>query len=413
MALFFKKISVILAIAFISATLLSGCSSMSNSSLNSQTPYVSSSIETPNPVPTPSNTNTQNSQTSTVPKEWNDNGIFSDYYDKAYKKLSTMSLKEKVGQIFLLRCPTKGAVDTIQQYYLGGFVLFGRDFESKTVSQVVSTIASYQKASLIPMIMSVDEEGGSIVRISSNPSLANKKFQSPQELYKNGGLSAVYNDTVNKASLLKKLGLNLNLAPIADVSQNKTDFIYNRTIGKSASITAQYVTKVVQAMQSTGLSSTLKHFPGFGNNVNTDLKVAIDNRSTSTLENNDFLPFKAGISAGAETVMVSNVIVKCMDASMPASLSPKVHNVLRNELHFTGVIMTDDLAANAIKKYTDNTDPAVKALLAGNDMLMVDDIEPSYGNVLSAIDSGVISEETIDRAVFRILAWKYAKGILK
>ncbi|MDR3552378.1 MAG: glycoside hydrolase family 3 N-terminal domain-containing protein [Clostridia bacterium] len=347
-----------------------------------------------------------------MPASWNDSGIFSAYYAKAYQKLSTMSLSEKVGQMFLARCPQENAVSSIQACHLGGFVLFESDFKGKNTNQVVSTIAAYQKASSIPMIMAVDEEGGTVVRISGNPKLSAHKFQSPQQVYAEGGLKAVSADTLKKAQLLKKLGLNLNLAPVSDVSLSPSDYIYSRTLGRSAQATGQYVAAVVKAMRESGLSSTLKHFPGYGNNLNTHTGIAIDNRPYSTFVNSDFIPFEQGIKAGAESILVSHNIVQCMQKGVPASLSPAVHRILRNDLHFTGVIMTDDLSMGAIKDYTDNQDPAVAAVLAGNDMLMTDDFQQGYDAVLKAVNAGVISKEQIDRAVFRILAWKYARRIL-
>jgi beta-N-acetylhexosaminidase len=353
-----------------------------------------------------------NEQIANIPEDWNDNGIFSAYYAKAYQKLSTMSLEEKVGQMILARCPQENAVTSIQNYHLGGFVLFEVDFKNKTSADVISTIKSYQNATAIPMLMAVDEEGGTVVRISSNPNLADKKFQSPQEVYANGGLEAIRADTLEKANLLKKLGLNVNLSPVTDVSLNPSDYMFKRALGKPAQETGNYVVAVVKAMQDCKLSSTLKHFPGYGNNVDTHTGISIDNRPYSTFEKSDFIPFENGINAGVESILVSHNIIECMDKGVPASLSLAVHQILRNTLHFTGVIMTDDLSMDAIKDYTHNTDPAVKVVLAGNDMLMMTDFQEGYYSVLEAVKTGVIPQEQLSKAVFRILAWKYARGIL-
>ena len=349
---------------------------------------------------------------STLPNVLNDDGIFSAYYAKATKKVSAMSLNEKVGQMFLVRCPQTNAVKDIKSYHLGGFVLYGADFSNKTATNVISKIKSYQGASSIPMVMAVDEEGGTVVRISSNPLLAAHKFLSPQAIYAKGGLNAIRSDTLNKAKMLKKYGINLNLAPVADVSVNPSDYIYKRALGKPAAETGKYVATVVKAMQASGLSSTLKHFPGYGNNVNTHTGISIDKRPYSTFEKSDFVPFEDGINANAESILVSHNIVNCMDKSTPASLSPAVHRILRNTLHFTGIIMTDDLSMDAIKDYTHNTDPAVKAVLAGNDMLMIDNFTVGYNAVIKAVKTGMISQQQLNDAVCRILAWKYAMGII-
>ena len=351
-------------------------------------------------------------KTAAIPSDWEDGGIFSGWYEDAYGKLSSMSLEEKVGQMILARCPDQEADTIAKEYHLGGYVMFERDFKDKTAEEVTGGIESIQDAADLPMIIAVDEEGGTIVRISGNPGLADKKFSSPQEIYAQGGLEAIRSDTIRKAELLKKLGLNLNLAPVADVSQDPADYIYPRTLGKPPEETGRYVAEVVSAMQSQGLSSTLKHFPGYGNNRDTHTGIAVDKRSLNSFWKNDFIPFQAGIEAGAESVLVSHNIVMSMEKDVPASLSANVHSMLRDVLKFTGVIMTDDLSMDAIREYTGGTDPHVEAVLAGNDMLLTTDYAQAYGEVLLAVQDGRIPQETVDRAVLRILAWKYAKGLM-
>lgn len=356
----------------------------------------------------------QSSHSALYPQEWEDHGIFSASYEKAYLLLQSMTLEEKAGQIFQVRCPQEGEeIEQISAYYPGGYVLFGKDFQGKTKEQVSATIQSYQKASKIPMLMATDEEGGEIVRISSNPNLAEQRFLSPQQAYQNGGLNGIRADALSKAALLKKLGVNVNLAPVCDVSTNPGDYIYNRTLGQGAEETAEFVAAVVASMNEEGISSTLKHFPGYGNNADTHTGIANDQREYSQFEQVDFVPFQRGIQAGAQCVLVSHNIVRCMDKQYPASLSPKVHDVLRQELGFTGVIVTDDLAMGAIRDYTGGNNPAVQALLAGNDMLMVDDPAEYVKAILNGIADGTISQKTLDRAVFRVLAWKYQMGLIQ
>ncbi len=349
---------------------------------------------------------------SLLPDSYDDNGIFSEYYEKAYRRLNTMSLEEKVGQLFLARCPIDGAIDMIKDYKIGGFVLFGRDFENKTLDEVKDTIKSYQDAANIPLIISTDEEGGNVVRVSKNPALSDHIFQSPQDLFLLGGLSKIEDDSLEKANLLYKLGINMNLAPVADVSENPEDFIYYRTFGKNADETKDYVTTVVKASQSQNVSNTLKHFPGYGNNVDTHTGISIDDRPYESFENSDFIPFIAGIKEGVHSILVSHNIVNCMDDSYPSSLSPKVHNILRDKLNFTGVIMTDDLDMDAIKLYTSGEHPAVQAVLAGNDMIIITDVAEGYSEVLLAVMNEKIPKELINRAAFRILSLKYAKKMI-
>ncbi len=347
---------------------------------------------------------------ASLPKEFLDEGIFQEYYVKAYEKLQSLTLEEKIGQMILARLDQENALSAIEQYHLGGFVLFRRDFDGKTKEQVQQMINTLQDKSAIPLLMAVDEEGGTVVRISSNPLLAPSKFLSSQELYRKGGMEAIKEDTRKKAQLLKELGLNINLAPVADVSVDPNDYIYRRSFGQDAVHTADYVRQVVQVYQEEELGCTLKHFPGYGNNKDTHYKMVIDERDFSVFQENDFLPFEQGIAQGAPSILVSHNIVVSMDKEYPASLSKKVHQILRDDLGFTGVIMTDDLAMGAIKEYTAN--PVLTAVLAGNDLLLVTDYQNAYQEILQGIEQQKIDEEVIDHAVFRILAWKYQLGLL-
>jgi beta-N-acetylhexosaminidase len=344
------------------------------------------------------------------PLAWNDDGIFSAYYQKAYEKLKTLTKEEKVGQLLLARIPETNQVEDIQTYHLGGYILFGRDTKDKTKDQLINMVASYQDVSKIPLLIATDEEGGIVVRISNNPNLSSSRFKSSQDLYREGGFDLINNDTVNKSNLLYSLGINVNLAPVSDVSTNSNDYIYQRSFGQDGNQTAIYVKTVVTASKGLKVSYVLKHFPGYGNNVNTHTGIAIDKRSYDTFKNSDFLPFESGINSGAEAILVSHNIVNCIDSTTPASLSVNVHNILRDDLKFTGIIMTDDLAMDAIKDYVPN--PYVKAILSGNDLLIVSDYKTAYSNILAAMNDGTISEQLIDQLTFKVLAWKYYKWLL-
>ena len=205
------------------------------------------------------------------------------------------------------------------------------------------------------------------------------------------------------------MGLNLNLAPVVDVTTNQSAYMYERSFGKDTALTSNYAKTVIEASKKTGVSYTLKHFPGYGNNADTHQSSTTDNRSLDDIFNNDIPPFESGIRAGAEAVLVSHNIVASIDANKPASLSSSVHNILRNRLDFTGIIITDDLdmgATNSVdQKY-------VEAILSGNDLLIVTDYEEAIKEVKKALQDGDISEELIDKLAFRILAWKYYKGLL-
>lgn len=326
--------------------------------------------------------------------------------------LSTMTVEEKVGQMFFVRCPDTGAVEAVSQYKLGGYILFGRDFKDKTAEQVRNDISSYQSASGVPLLIGTDEEGGTVVRASSNSNLFSHRGLSPQALFAEGGMDSIIQDARQKSVTLLGLGVNVNLAPVADVSTDPNDFIYDRSFGQDAQATAEYVSNVVKTMEAEGIGSVLKHFPGYGNNVDTHTGVAIDERPYETFQTSDYLPFTAGIQAGADAVLVSHNVMSCVDNQLPASLSPAVHNELRSTLGFQGVIMTDDLAMDAVAAYAGDQSPAVMAVKAGNDMIITTDFQTQIPEVVQAVKSGEIDEAQIDQSVTRILQWKYDLGLL-
>ena len=346
-----------------------------------------------------------------LPVSWQDNGIFKDYYEKAYEYLNHMTIDEKIGQMLLVRLPSNNYEELITNYHIGGYLLFACDFEGKNKNQVVKMIDSFQNSAKTPLLIAVDEEGGSVVRVSKNTKLRKTPFKSPQQLYKDGGYDLIIKDTLEKSKLLDSLGINLNLAPVADVSINKKDYIYDRSFGKNALETSTYIEKVIETGNTTNVSYTLKHFPGYGNNTDTHTEKSIDTRSYDDIMNNDILPFKAGIDKGAQAILVNHNTITSID-DLPASLSPKINQLLRNELKFTGIIITDDLYMGAIdNSYADNA--AVLAVKAGNNILIVSDGKKDYFQLKNALANKEITEDDINQAVFKIIAWKYYKGILK
>ena len=147
-------------------------------------------------------------------------------------------------------------------------------------------------------------------------------------------------------------------------------------------------------------------------NCDTHTGIAVDERPYETFETSDFLPFQAGIQAGADAVLVSHNIVTSMDESLPASLSPAVHQILRDTLGFDGVILTDDLAMDAVEAYAEDGSVAVLAVLAGNDMVVSTDFTTQIPQVIAAVEDGTIPMEQIDQSVARVLSWKYDLGLL-
>ena len=339
-------------------------------------------------------------------------GVAEEDISAAEHYVNNLPLESQVAQMFFARCPEADAAVLAGQYDIGGYILFGRDFEGQTKESVAAVIQSYQDAAATPMLIGVDEEGGTVVRISSNPNFRADRFWSPQALYNEGGFALITSDAKEKDELLASIGVNVNFAPVCDVSTDPADFINARAFGRDAAQTSEYVRAVVAQMLSDQIGMVLKHFPGYGNNLDTHTGIAIDERPIESFRESDFLPFRAGIDAGAQSVLVSHNIVTCMDAELPASLSPAVHQVLRDELGFDGVVMTDDLIMEAITDYTGGADAAVLAVQAGNDMLVSSDFVTQYNAVLAAVQDGTISADRIRESAIRVIQWKIDLGLL-
>ena len=332
-------------------------------------------------------------------------------------RIAEMTLEEKVGQLFFVRCPETDAAEDVETYHLGGLLLFGRDYKDAggawlSEDAFTSALASYQAAADIPLFIGSDEEGGTVTRASRNPNLFSSPLKSPQELYAAAGMDGLLEETLRYNERLEALGINVNFAPVCDVSTDPGDFIYARSFGRDAQTTADYITRVVPVYEQAGVACILKHFPGYGNNADTHTGIAVDERTYESFETADFLPFSAGIAAGAPFVLVSHNIVNCMDDTLPASLSPKVHEVLRGTLGFDGLIVTDDLAMDAVSSYAQNGSAAVLALLAGNDMIVTTDYQEQIPQVIAAVERGELDEREIDAHVYRVLHEKQALGLI-
>ena len=225
-------------------------------------------------------------------------------------------------------------------------------------------------------------------------------------------MDLVIEDAKEKSRFLKDLGINVNLAPVCDISTNESDFMYDRSIGLDAHQTAMYVVNMVNVMRDGGIGSVLKHFPGYGENADTHTGIAVDDRSLEYLKENDLVPFAAGIENGCGAILVSHNTVNAFDSQNPATLSEKVHLYLRNEMGFNGVVMTDDMAMGAVSDYSVGN-AAVKAVLAGNDILITSDVETQYNAVMEALSIGEIGDNRIDESAYRVILWKLKLGIIK
>lgn len=339
----------------------------------------------------------------------NDDGIFSNYYEQAIEKLEVMSLEEKVAQVLLVRVPKDNGIEVLSQYQFGGYLLFARDTMNITKEDFINKIMAYQNVSKIPLIVAVDEEGGSVNRISINPNLVEEPFRSSADLYREGGLDLIDEDTRRKNSILEELGINFNLAPVVDIA-SEGSFIYKRTLGTDLDVLNEYVRRTINISKESKVSYCLKHFPGYGDNADTHTGMAEDFRYLNELEIKDLIPFKTGIENGAEAILVNHNILVNIDNSSPASLSGVIHNILRNNLGFTGIIVTDDLYMDAIKNYYDR--PVIRALEAGNDLIIINDYVSGINEIKDAINNNSFDINILDKAVLRVLSWKYYKGLI-
>lgn len=326
--------------------------------------------------------------------------------------LENLTIEERVGQLFLARCDDAAARTDVQAYHLGGFVLFKEDFENQMPDTVRAKLSDYQAAARLPLLLAVDEEGGTVTRISRFKAFRDKPFPSIRSLYASGGIDSVLTVEAEKCQLLKELGLNVNLGPVCDISTDPGAFMYQRSLGLDAATTASVTANLVTLMSRNQIGSVLKHFPGYGNNADTHTGIAVDSRSLEELEGNDLLPFVSGIQAGCGAILVSHTIVEALDADTPASLSPIVHSYLREVMGFDGVILTDDLVMQAITDAYGAGEAAVLAVLAGNDMLCSTDYATQYQAVLDAVMDGRISFDTLNAAVRHVLQWKQSLGLL-
>lgn len=335
-----------------------------------------------------------------------------DPYADIALKISRMTVEEKVGQLLYVNCRGNDMTEAINDYHIGGVLLFGVDFDGKTKDEVKADIKAMQATAKIPLIIGTDEEGGTVVRASDNPNLRDSAYLSPSDTFNNGGWSAVEDDAYDKAEFLLSLGVNVNMAPVCDITSDPYSFMYYRSFSSDAASTSRFVDTVVKASKEKKLGTVLKHFPGYGDNGDTHYSSATDNRTFSDLQNNDFLPFQAGIAAGADSILVSHVTVNSIDSDNPASLSEPVHEVIRDKLKFDGVVMTDDLDMFAVDALDIYEPLSVVAFKAGNDFLCCGDIESEYTALLNAVQSGEITADRLDESVKRILIWKRNLAIL-
>ena len=336
--------------------------------------------------------------------------------------VSKLTTNEKIGQCLMIQ--SKGSYSELKSYITkykpGGFVYFGADYQNEpNASTVLTKTNALQTLSRqtdgIPLLISVDEEGGLVTRISRYPQYRSSNLPSALSLKRSK--ADIYADGEEKARLLSSVGANVNLAPVADWANDPNSFLvkYERSWGGTLEENSNYVAQEVKGMEENGIGSCLKHFPGYGDcNGDTHYGIATIDKTKEELLAEDTPSFLAGIEAGSDMIMVTHNTYTQIDPDSPASLSPEIYTMLREDLNFDGIAVTDSLEMGAITNvYGDNA--AAIALQAGADMAMIagtsSEVAASVNAVRDAVYSGLIPEERIDEACRRVILYKLEHGL--
>jgi beta-N-acetylhexosaminidase len=332
--------------------------------------------------------------------------------------LSQMSLDEKLGQLIMVETYSQsysGDIKTmVEQQHAGALIIYAKNMTSP--DQLRALTRDTQAHTSIPMFFTMDEEGGNVDRLGNlgfAPPLPSAKY-----LGSTGNPGLAFDAGSRAAAELKSFGINVDLAPVADVRTIPNPVIGPRPYGSTAATVDAFAGAFLDGLQQNGIIGTLKHWPGIGS-------VALDphktlptvTRSRAELEATDFATFRDLLAKSPGMIMVTHVLVNAIDPDMPSSLSPKlVQGILRDQMGYQGVIITDNLWMKGVSLRYSLPEAAVLAVLAGNDLLEGPWNPATMRDVLnglrSAVNSGRISQQRIDESVRRILTLKAQYGIL-
>lgn len=392
---------------------------------------------TPTPQVTPTSSQVSQNPTSepeetTEPKENEQIGISDKFVVKGMAKdiLKNMTLEEKIGQLFIVnfellddskgsyyewRNTTKKMIHNLDKYKIGGVIFFARNIENR--EQTMKFIQNLQKNRKFPLFISVDEEGGDVARIGSNTNMKTTEFESMEQVGKLNDKKYAHSIGKTIGKEIRELGFNLDFAPVADVKTNEANTeIGNRSFGSDPEVVSSMVQQVVIGLQEEGVSATLKHFPGHGDVSENSHEGSVNvENDIERLRKIDFKPFAAGVDAGVDFIMASHIsISRVTESTVPASLCPLVlQDMIRTELRFEGVVITDAMNMKAITDDYNAKEAAVTAIKSGVDIiLMPENLEQAYQGILEAVKDGTISEERINESVDRILQVKIKRGLI-
>ncbi|GER81937.1 hypothetical protein KTAU_05750 [Thermogemmatispora aurantia] len=339
--------------------------------------------------------------------------------------LRTMTLDQKLGQMLFVQFTgpyySLDLSTMITQENVGAVILFTANNNIMSIPQLKQLTQEIQNGartagSGIPLLIAIDQEGGLVDRLRNldgpRPSAAEIGATNDPERARAAGLQDAHD--------LASYGINLNLAPVVDVTSVYNPQLDTRTFGSDPSVVTRMAGAYLQGLQQSGqVFGTLKHFPGLGDvSVDPHSGLPVLTRSLTQLEANDWLPYRTLIQKGqVHAIMVTHEIVKAVDSSTPSSLSPKViTGILRQQLGFQGVVITDSLTMEGISAYYNESQAAVMAVQAGADLLMGPISAQTAASMLealkSAVQTGTLSVQRIDESVRRILMLKYQLGLL-
>jgi beta-N-acetylhexosaminidase len=356
----------------------------------------------------------------------------------AEELLNSMTLEEKIGQLFIIRPeslkpdltpqqvhnPNKYAVtsldaqmaEKLKNYHVGGIALFGKNIVSP--EQLTALISTMQQNSKIPLFISTDEEGGSVSRVANAQNFDVPQHSNMQDIGATGDSREAKKVGVTIGAYLKQYGFNLDFAPVADVNTNPENIVIgSRSFGSDPNLVADMVAAEIWGLHESGVMSCVKHYPGHGDTEGDTHEGFVSITKTwEELKDCELIPFIKAIALPTDMVMISHITAPNITSDkLPASLSYEmVQEKLRGELGFTGVIITDAMEMGAISNEYSSADSAVRAISAGIDIiLMPGNFTDAYNGVLTAVQEGKISEERINESVLRILELKEQYGLLQ
>lgn len=336
--------------------------------------------------------------------------------------IEVMPIEDKVAGLFIVTPESitgvstavkagEGTQEALSKYAVGGIVYFAKNMRSE--EQLKEMLDNTQLYSKYPLFLAVDEEGGSVSRVAG-AGLAEKQ-KGAKEIGETEDANNAYLTGTAIGTYLADFGFNLNFAPVADLANVEDSVMEDRAYGSDPEEVSGFVTSMMQGLEEQDVTACLKHFPGIGSSTeDTHDGLASTDRAKEKFEAEEFAVFKAGIEAGADMIMISHMAAPSLAGdNTPSTLSEEVvTNILRNEMNYKGVIITDALNMSAISQYYSSEQAAVMALKAGCDMLLMpENFEEAYNGVLEAVQNGTISEERINDSLRRIYRIKYADKI--